>query len=133
MVVLFILTLFVIGYITLFGRNGTNDTTIRVQFAAIQEAIRTRSFEPLQHLWLNIVMFIPIGFLFPGIYPPRLNKYSIVFIVGLMCSCFIESMQMILTFGQPDVEDLLGNTIGALIGIFLYRRLLHSRGVKNDE
>lgn len=131
MLVLFLLYLFVVGYITIYGRDGTsNDTSIRMEFAALRQALQTRSLEPLQHLWLNIVLFLPLGFFFPLMEPKTLNHVSYVIPIGLMVSTLIETIQMVLRIGQCDVEDILGNTLGAFLGILLYK--VSSR-IRRDE
>lgn len=128
MVVLFVLYIIAIGYITIFSRDGSsNDTSILLSFDSIKQALDTRSLEPVNHLFLNMVMFIPVGVLLPAIYPSRLNSIGIVAMAGLMCSTLIESVQLFLRIGQCDIEDLVGNTLGAVIGLLLYRLYLRFR------
>ena len=70
---------------------------------------------------MNVAMFVPIGFLFPLILPEKLNKLSLVIPLGLMLTTLIETTQMLLRMGQCDLEDLVANTVGAIIGLLLYR------------
>ena len=119
---LFLVYVFAVGYITIFSRDGeSNDTSVLVSFDSIQTALDTRSFEPLEHLWLNIAMFVPMGFLFPFIDPDRLNSLSLIVPIGLVASTAIETVQLFLAIGQCDVEDLVGNTLGAVLGVLAYR------------
>ena len=120
MLALFVSYVLMMGYITIFSRSEQASTEILLRFDSIEEALRLRSPEPLQHLWLNIVMFVPVGLLFPLI-DERLNKWSYVLPLGLMMSTIIETTQLLLRLGQCDVEDLAANTLGACAGLLLYR------------
>ena len=64
----------------------------------------------------NIVMFLPIGFCIPLLW--RLKPGWAV-AVGAACSLFIELMQLRLARGT-DVDDLILNTLGALLGMLSY-------------
>ena len=130
MLVLFLLYLLMMSYITIFSRRGRVQTDILLSFDSIEEAINRRSLEPLQHLWLNIVMFVPIGALFAAIDPPRLARLSIVLPLGMLLTTLIETTQLLLRLGQCDLEDLVANTLGACVGLLLYkiyRRMMPQR------
>ena len=58
-------------------------------------------------IWLNIILFVPLGFLLGG-------WQGVV--VGLVLSCGIETAQYIFRTGYCEVDDVLNNTIGAGIG-----------------
>ena len=121
---LFILYMLTVSYVCIFSRKEGFQTVILLEFDSVKQAIQTQSFEPLEHLLLNIALFVPIGFLFPAIYPEKLNKISLVFSLGLMLTVLIETVQMMLRLGQCDLEDLAANTIGAILGILCYRLYL---------
>ena len=118
---LFLVYLFALGYITVFSRDGSNSTEIFTGFTSIEEAIRTGSVEPLNHMFLNVAVFVPIGFLFPFIHPEQLNKLMLVTIISAMMTVTIESIQLMLQLGQCDLEDIVANTAGGVIGFLFYR------------
>ena len=122
MLALFITYAIALGYITIFSRGeGTNDTTIYLmQMDQIKEAIRTHSLEPVNHMLLNLALFIPMGFLLPYVLPEKLSSFIYAILMGLMCTTIIESAQMLLRLGQADLTDIVTNTLGALIGFLLY-------------
>ncbi len=120
MLTLFILYLLVIGYVTIFSCSERRSTEILLKFDSIEEALRRHSLEPLEHLWLNIVMFIPVGLLFPLI-DHRLSKWRYVLPLGLMLTTIIETTQLLMRLGQCDLEDIAANTLGACIGLLLYK------------
>jgi len=133
---LFLMYLLVVGYLTLFNRRGTNDTYILTGFPSLREAIETRSLQPLNHMLLNTVMFMPIGFLFPMLQPKKLNNLLLVVAGSAMLSVAIESTQLMLRLGQCDLEDILANTLGGLVGLLGYRvylRLFHPEEEYEDD
>ena len=121
MLVLFLLYLLMISYVTVFSRRGRVQTDILLKFDSVEEALRRHSLEPLQHLWLNIAMFVPIGILFPAICPQRLNKLSCVLPLGMLLTTLIETTQLMLRIGQCDLEDMIANTLGACVGLLIFR------------
>jgi glycopeptide antibiotics resistance protein len=76
---------------------------------------------------LNIVMFVPLGVLLPLVWPPS-GTIRRVFWWGLTASAAIEFTQlaMWITVGNRryvDVNDLLSNTAGAVLGLLLLQTL----------
>ena len=69
--------------------------------------------------FLNIVMFMPFGFLLPLIWMEcRDLKRTVA--AGLSFSLFIELTQL-LNFRATDVDDLMANTCGAWAGYLIWR------------
>lgn len=68
---------------------------------------------------LNVVLFVPLGFLLPLIWP-RQHRFWRVLLAGIAFSLLIELSQL-LNLRSTDIDDLLLNTIGAAIGFALYR------------
>lgn len=71
----------------------------------------------LPHLLLNILLFIPLGMAMPFIY----SKASLgkIVLMGITLSLFIEFVQFFLG-RQCEIDDLICNTIGAILGYILY-------------
>lgn len=66
----------------------------------------------------NILMFVPFGF-FTSYYL-KLDKKRIIFYLALVVSVVIELIQ--LKIGRAfDVDDIILNMVGSLLGYFLYR------------
>ena len=75
---------------------------------------------------LNIVMTIPLGFLLPTLWP-EFRKLSKVVFTGFCLSMAIELSQL-LNHRGTSAEDLMMNTLGAMIGYFLFTffyKLIH--------
>ncbi|MBO5523889.1 MAG: VanZ family protein [Roseburia sp.] len=71
---------------------------------------------------LNILMFLPLGFLLPVIWKEFWSfKRTAVF--GFALSLAIELSQ-IFTYRLTDVDDLITNTLGAILGYYVARVIL---------
>ena len=81
---------------------------------------------PIEDLLLNIILFMPLGFLLPYIWP-KLNLWKTV-LLAFIISATIETTQYIAHWGCLDIDDIINNTLGACIGyscFALYKRLAH--------
>ncbi len=79
---------------------------------------------------LNILLFVPLGFLCPCISRYyRQAKHAVLLGFGL--SLTIELAQLFTQYRATDVDDLLTNTAGTLLG-YLCFRLIH-RAKKDDR
>ena len=74
----------------------------------------------LKNTILNIILFVPLGFLLPTVWSEYRSGKKILF-TGLGISLIIEILQ-IFTFRLTDVDDLITNTVGTIFGYWLYSR-----------
>ncbi|KRM22428.1 VanZ family protein [Latilactobacillus graminis] len=74
----------------------------------------------------NIIWFIPFGLLRRSL-TQRKGDWCITIIEGAGLSLCIESAQFILGTGMADIDDLIFNTLGVIIGVLLYQCLHFSR------
>ena len=132
---LFLLYLAMVSYVTIFNREEGHSRAILLRFDALQAAVRKGSLEPLRHAFLNALLFIPLGFLFPMINRDSLARLLYVAPMGLMLSTTIEAVQMFLRIGQCDLEDILSNSMGAVVGLILYKVYLYlfRRDLEEEE
>jgi glycopeptide antibiotics resistance protein len=68
----------------------------------------------LPQVLMNIVMFIPIGFLLKVAYSSWELKKVLAY--GSLFSLLIEMLQLALMKGVAEVDDLIHNTFGCVIG-----------------
>ena len=73
----------------------------------------------LRNLILNIMLFIPLGFLIP-MYSDKLKKMYIVVPIGLLATLTIEFTQHFNDYGTFEIDDALNNTIGTLLGYCIF-------------
>lgn len=67
----------------------------------------------------NIAMFIPVGMALPFCYK-KLSNIIKVTLIGLCWTVFIEISQLPLYQRRTDIDDVLLNTLGVLIGAIIY-------------
>ncbi|HML69632.1 MAG TPA: VanZ family protein [Clostridia bacterium] len=75
-------------------------------------------FDVVSYL-LNIVLFVPLGFLLPLIWESE-NGFCKILLAGVLFSLLIECSQL-LNLRSTDIDDLLLNTLGAVVGFALFR------------
>lgn len=122
MLLLFGIYFCVVAYLTLFMRIGSVETSVlTTPFDDLQQAFVQRNPEAATHFFLNVVMFVPFGYLVPATNPKFLRKWSFAMMGGLITSSVIEGCQMLFHLGQSDVDDIIANTLGAVIGYVLIR------------
>lgn len=70
-------------------------------------------------IMLNILMFLPFGFLLPVVFPKKMNSFSRICAVVLTVTVMIEAMQYFI--GRvADVSDVVTNFAGGLCGFSIY-------------
>ena len=72
---------------------------------------------------LNILLFVPFGFIIPCL-SKKLAHWWATIPMGLLFSFCIEFTQYAAKLGTADVDDLINNTLGACIGWVLYLVIL---------
>lgn len=82
---------------------------------------------PIEDFILNIILFIPLGFLLPYMWP-KLNFWKTT-LAGLLFSISIEGTQYFAQLGCCDIDDVINNTLGTCIGYGCFR--LYSKVVRH--
>lgn len=68
---------------------------------------------------LNVVLFVPLGLLVPIIWK-KMNKLSNLLATGFLFTILIEASQL-LNNRRTDIDDILLNVLGAVVGFGLFR------------
>lgn len=63
----------------------------------------------------NVIMFIPLGFLLPRVFP-HLTSLPRVLLVTAVLITAVEITQLFTLVGSCDIDDLILNIIGSAIG-----------------
>ena len=69
---------------------------------------------------LNILLFVPFGFFLPILWDKFRNIKNIA-LMGFIATSLIEISQ-IFTFRTSDINDIITNTVGTIIGYFIVHR-----------
>lgn len=67
---------------------------------------------------LNVLLFLPLGFLVPLIWR-KMDRFVSVFGAGLLFTMLIETSQL-LTPRRTDIDDIILNAAGAAVGFVLH-------------
>ena len=75
-------------------------------------------FAGFDDLFVNILLFIPMGVLLPTFLVK--HKYSLTILFSFLLSLFYEVLQILNCIGGFAYIDLIANTLGGAIGVLLY-------------
>ncbi|GLB32813.1 hypothetical protein LAD12857_47360 [Lacrimispora amygdalina] len=73
----------------------------------------------LKNIIGNIILFIPLGFLVPLVYINAQRFYK-TFLIVFLSVLLIESFQLFTMLGVFDIDDIILNCTGGIIGYFLF-------------
>ena len=88
-------------------------------------------FAYMKNTILNIILFIPMGFFVPAVWK-NFRSFKTMFFMGLAVSLGIELLQ-IFTFRLTDIDDLITNTAGTVIGYEISRKFSFPFSLKTEE
>lgn len=131
--ILFLVSIAAILTVTLMSRMEKAEAFVpsMIPFASYMEVLNGGNPEILRSNIMNVLLFYPSGFLAVLLLP---RKWHPVLTILLVCIVFagismgIEYCQYAHALGQAEVDDVIHNTLGALIGgmagRYLIRRVL---------
>ncbi|MCR5006462.1 MAG: VanZ family protein [Clostridiales bacterium] len=133
-VILFLLYLGVLAYILFFleVRDGTYHNvnlvpfkTIRMLYTYYFKFHEFTSWYWIANIYGNIALLAPFGLLLPLVCHRRMAFWSILLLAALF-SIAIEACQYLTLVGEADIDDVILNVFGALLGYIVYRILGNS-------
>lgn len=71
----------------------------------------------------NIAAFIPLGFLSPFLFPIKIDKIYKIITISFIISFIFEIIQLITGIGVFDIDDLILNILGAILGFVLHENI----------
>lgn len=77
--------------------------------------------KPLETAFLNILLFVPMGYILPFFLDATKNGIKSIVVFSAACSLCIEIIQTVTNLGWFDVDDLFCNVVGSIIGFLMYR------------
>lgn len=126
--IIFIIYLAGMAYFLFFSeslhRGGAREYRYNlVLFQEIKRALYCLKRGRVQYFLLNVVMnvaaFAPFGFFLP-IISPKNKKFLNIFILSLELTLVIETLQLLFKVGIFDVDDIVMNTLGGILGYGVY-------------
>ena len=117
---LFALTMYLyfVLNLTLFNRNfGQFENNMNLTFFQMSYYFPQLT---LIHLAENFVLTLPLGFLLPMGFDLFRKPYFGLF-TGFVMSMVIESIQFVTGLGNFELDDIIMNTLGAVVGYFFLK------------
>ncbi|MBS6642559.1 MAG: VanZ family protein [Clostridiaceae bacterium] len=116
-----------------FGRSAQEQTRYAYNLQLFKEIKRFYIYREqlgfkafFLNIFGNVIAFIPFGFFLP-VVSRRGRRWYNTFLLAFSLSLCIETTQLIFKVGSFDVDDLLLNTIGGIVGFICYRIIQKAR------
>lgn len=107
-------------WITTFSRSpGIGAAPELIPFHSYRELLAGGSPEIIRTNFMNAALFYPAGVLAASLLPERQSRCMRMLAVGLSLALFslaIEYVQFRDALGQPEIDDVIHNTLGAVCG-----------------
>ncbi len=144
---IFLVYILLFAWVVFFSRSATEDYQVHVEVLRdLAESIRmdlgifnilhiwlTEGYEAarshvavinvadIYQIYLNIMLFIPMGYLLPYVFEWFQARPWVRPVAGCFIISFVtENLQLIARRGFYDIDDLISNTAGGLIGQILF-------------
>jgi len=103
--------------------TGTYDGVNLVPFRTIKSFMNlhpsTSTQAKVYNLLGNVALFVPMGFLLPLLFR-RANSFGKVFLASFLVSLCFELFQLFTHTGNFDVDDLILNSLGGIVGYLCF-------------
>lgn len=120
--VLGIVYIVVVGYLTLFSREGGIVDQVDLTFFSLLEETADYEIQLIE----NILLFVPAGILCPWIWKKQ-QAWKQSLAAGFCGSLLIETVQMVTGRGLFQLDDLITNVTGMMAGFGMYQILKKMR------
>lgn len=113
-------SIFLIYMIIVFGAtighrtSGYENVNLHL-FSSYKDTYNNFSLGEWRNIILNILMFVPIGFMMPLLFK-KCERWYMTYLVGFITTLFIETIQLITKRGVFEIDDIINNTLGCAIG-----------------
>lgn len=119
LVIVFIaISIYFILWLTILSRLGSYSRQFVFPLSSYK-AVFNGSGKAFLEIIGNIILFIPVGMMFSLIFKLDLKR---CFIIGFALSLLIECCQWYFWLGSFEIDDLIHNTVGAVLGTILVTR-----------
>lgn len=111
-------SLLFIAEVTLLRREPMAESVVILQPFATLARIAEQP-EYIRTMLMNAALFMPLGLGVAGLFPhrwPAAVKIVPALLIGAAVSCGVEQLQYLHLLGTAEVDDVICNTLGALMG-----------------
>ena len=119
---------FFIAYITILSRSPALTRSVRsIPLWSYLDLLKGNWLR-IPSIGLNIILFVPLGYLLAEIFPQRRQLLPL-----FLCFAFtvaIEIIQYVTYLGYTDIDDIISNVVGGVLGTLLYWKCKNARLTK---
>ena len=94
--------------------------TLRLFAGLLDSGVRSHITMAVINLGGNIIMFIPLGFLLPKVFP-KLSSLPRVLLTTAIIITIVEIIQLFTLVGSCDIDDLILNVVGSALGYWFHK------------
>lgn len=91
-----------------------------IEAFSLEGGLQIRRLGLARQILLNILVYMPLGILLPGILREGRGRGLITLLCGFGLSLLTEVLQYFTRRGYCEVDDLINNTLGCLLGLGVY-------------
>lgn len=107
-------------WITIFNRTpGSTSLPALIPFHSYRKLFATGSKDFFRSNFMNVALFYPAGLLTASQLPEKWSRIQKILFSGILLGLFsfmIEYTQFLYALGEPEIDDVLHNTLGAICG-----------------
>lgn len=127
-IILFAVYVLALCYFLFFAENfGRSDTSaFHYNFVPLKEISRYLTYyqtigigRVILNLLGNVIAFIPMGMLLPMMFSSKMKGFTVI-LLSLELSIVVEVLQLFTRVGSCDVDDVILNTLGGIVGYIIY-------------
>ena len=116
--------LFIVYGITVFFRMANRAySRFLTPFWSYKEIVSGEAPSLINEIIMNVVLFIPIGLLWgaQSNAKPSQQQWLFAFVLGIGLSIVIEVLQLVFKKGSFEIDDIIHNTAGCMLGYAAWR------------
>lgn len=106
--------IYLVIVITLLSRSETYTAVVNLKLFSTFR----KEFISQMYLYENILLFVPLSVLLYALAKP-FRRLDVLLVIGIGASLLIELLQYVTHWGRFEVDDILTNNIGTLLGVVL--------------
>ena len=113
-------------WITLFSRIGQQIRAFLWPFYSYGEIING-NWQFLYENIANVILFVPLGIMLECV---GIKKFKKAMMIAVVASLLIETSQAVFSLGTFECDDLLHNTLGTIIGFYIFKKYFGTLEIK---
>lgn len=94
--------------------------TLRLFAGLLDSGVRSHIRMAVINLGGNVIMFIPLGFLLPRVFPKLASLPKVLLTTAALITA-VEILQLFTLVGSCDIDDLILNLLGSAIGYGIHQ------------